>query len=89
VFISSYNGGEDEWFSIEAGANGTWHRTATHDHIWELVAVKLEKNENLRKGVYLRFHQDTTVTIGRANNDNSNNNETAFTQSDQVHITHS
>lgn len=59
LFVSKYNGGSDEWYTVKSGARDEWKRNTG----WELVAFRIG---NRRAGVYVAM--DSLVTFNSLNN---------------------
>ncbi|KAI9067843.1 hypothetical protein FKP32DRAFT_216858 [Trametes sanguinea] len=63
VFVSSYGGGDDSWFSVPADTRESWSRDT-----WELVAFK-NSDDTIRAGVYVdvdsvvTFYSFTDITV--------------------------
>ncbi|KAJ3490805.1 hypothetical protein NLI96_g1168 [Meripilus lineatus] len=60
-FVSSYNGGSDEWYDLSSSYKGdSWKRNG-----WEVVAFKNE-NDTRRVGFYLNTRDKTTYIVFRS-----------------------
>ncbi|KAI0763086.1 hypothetical protein BD413DRAFT_484570 [Trametes elegans] len=62
VFVSKYNGGNDDWFTVQPNARDSWSRKSGG---WEVVAFK-NSDDTDRAGRYVRV--DSTVTYRSLSN---------------------
>ncbi|KAK6499368.1 hypothetical protein TWF506_003996 [Arthrobotrys conoides] len=51
VFVSKYNGGNDDWFTLQPGASDNWSRKGG----WELVAFR-DGDDTTREGRYVQVN---------------------------------
>jgi hypothetical protein len=59
VFVSKYNGGNDDWFTLAPGDNDTWNRNRG----WELVAFRQPGTDSnsVRAGIYVNVKKTPLI----------------------------
>ncbi|KAK6510158.1 hypothetical protein TWF481_004872 [Arthrobotrys musiformis] len=55
VFVSKYNGGSDDWFTLQPGGSDIWNRKEGSGGGWELVAFR-DGDDTQRVGRYVKVN---------------------------------
>ncbi|KAK6517459.1 hypothetical protein TWF281_004115 [Arthrobotrys megalospora] len=55
LFVSKYNGGDDNWFTLQPGGGDTWTRKEGTGGGWEVVAFR-DGFDTTRTGRYVKVN---------------------------------
>ncbi|KAK6351900.1 hypothetical protein TWF718_005044 [Orbilia javanica] len=55
VFVSKYNGGSDDWFTLQPGGSDIWNRKEGNGGGWEVVVFK-DGFDSTRVGRYVKVN---------------------------------